>query len=353
MSLSSLYFTYPNRVMTADQFLASRDLYIAQPNKKAFLASNGLSNGSQSLYPGQLILAPPPGVDDEQVVACAQNIRAPLDYHWRNGASAGSPDLLNNNFDLLAAIASLGDKYGYLSKVESFGSKLAKRHLADIQLQMRKLNGLYNHAHQTGVPLNSGTFKDWTRPVRHKLDQLVPSFSKSLLYQRPNATSARDALGISHRSLNKQFKATTNAVEIKELTSTIAKLQGVSKRIETVGKGMEAVGLIISAAEVANNFSEHGAEKGFRSMATTASGHLGGMGGAYVGAKAGLAGATALVAFGVATGGAGLLLIGVGVAAGAVAGGYAGEELGKLSAEGWIDGLNLGVSSAIDWYYRE
>jgi hypothetical protein len=317
---------------------------------KQFEQLNAISKPSDMLYPGHFILVPSlDGLHDDDVPG-ARAISEVCNFEARHAVGRADPRLLNENFTLLDVISSNKSEIATTSKIMKASSEYAKSQLKEIEKTFGKLNETYKLALSKRINLSSNEFSRLRAPVEAQLRSQMVGLSKSSILKRAEVPSMKDALGISHRSLMKSFRASGSAGDVKEITRAVSRTKDLSAVAGKVGKVAKVLSIGTAVATTATDFRDKGATEGFRTMSREAGGIAGGTaGGTYGASLGGTAATAALLAFGVGTGGLGFVAIGIGVAAGAVIGGYVGSEAGKAAVDGTTFVLDKATEQAVDW----
>lgn len=285
---------------------------------RQFLSLNRLKPDTL-LMPGRNLIMPMPGESAGQHMTWVSEQVGEL---RPIPASALQAQRFNQNYDLLdfmsqhdGAMEGAGTMIGGVADHLETRTRLIRKDFSE-------LLGVYRDAQRQGVAFNSLDFAAMRKPVEARLKSQITGMARKALYEAPNATKVKKGLGISHKSIAKEFKLDPN-VDPKWYARAIGRTEGLAKNIKRLGTVGKVLSIGSSVTTVANDYRSGGWQGGLRSAGQEASG----IGGSALGGMAGgaVATSTAVLLFGAATGGAGFVLIGIGVVVGSIAGGEIAE----------------------------
>jgi hypothetical protein len=313
---------------------------------KAFNSVNGFGKPNETIYPGQLLLVPSLDGLSDQSAGSFQQIPQIVNYTSRNATSPVDAAVFNKDFSLLTPMANSDQLSNYFGGVSDYMNVRLKMVTSDF----KKLEAAYQTAKVKKINLSSNEFRAMRSPIEQSLKQQLTGFSKSAILRRANAPSMKDALGISHHSLSKQFRASGNVGEVKQISQAISKTANLTK----VAKKLGTVGVVLSYGSIVptivNTYKTEGLDPAMKTLGRESAGFLGGLGGGVAGAEiGGGAAAAAILAFGVGTGGLGFVAVGLAAVAGGVIGSTLGSEAGKSS----FDGAMTVSEHATDWLVKQ
>ena len=315
-----------------------------------FQSVNGLKPGEQ-LYPGRILLVPSLDGGSEAGLSALYRVSTQTDYHVRNGVGS-SPSQFNDDFHLANFVASSPDEMKIGAKVLKGATLYLKEHIGGVEQDLKDLAGAYKKAQRAGHRLGSSEAKAIRTPFEASLKSRLVGLSKNAVLKHAHKPSMKDALGISHRSLDKAFRATGNPADVKPISDALTRTAVLSKHLKTAGTVAKTLSVGADTIAVIDEFRTKGAQADSFHFMSRKAGALAG------GTAAGAAGATwgagaagfALVAFGVGTGGLGIVAIGIGAAAGGLLAGALGSYAGEKAVDTSIIVLNKTIEAAVDWY---
>lgn len=337
---------------------AAASLVYRSPDKETsqrFTDINGLTSSKQTLYPGHFLVVPSTEGMSEQARGGISKLPEAANHAIRHGPVPLDKSSVNDSFHLLDPL-SASDLAKWTSKAAKAGSKYYGYQLKEIQSTLTDYHKLYlaqareGSLRNTRNIFNVQNFSSIRRSMETRLQSQLVGLQKPILGTGAGS-SIRDSLGISHKSLTHQIKISGAPEEIEEIAETVGRVNKMAKWAERAGRFGKYLGMVPGTIKTYGSFRDEGATSGFRTMAKKAAGVAYGIQGGVAGAAAGeLAATAAVIAFGVGTGGLGLVAIGAGIVVGAAIGGYAGSEIGKYAIGGIMDAGTLATSKVVDWF---
>jgi len=322
-----------------DAAAAAKDVYISPTPEllSRFNTMNGLGSRDM-LYPGQLLVVPSSTMN-EQEAGGLRTLPQIVNHQGRNGGTPADSKAYNREFDLFQALTTYAG--GALASPYFGGvTDYIQIRLGEVEKQFGLLQDAYLKAQRANLRLGSPQAQALRSAPEAALKAQLTGLAKTKLLVRPDAKSLKDALDISHKSIAHQVRTTGSPVEVREISRAIGK----TKALSTVVKRAGMIGLTISVgssiATTIDDYKTKGSKAGISTGYRETSGFAGALGGAV------------LLGFVVGTGGLGLGIVAVGLAA--VAGGVAGEFAGRTiwDGAGQDSGLIEMTEPAVDWIIK-
>jgi|GEM_PF-3381161 len=314
-----------------------------------FNAVNGF-RGNEFLNPGHLVLIPGLDGSTEASRGGMSRIGERVNHSIRNTPTPVAARRFNEDFDLFEMLSAGKEELKVGSKVLSGSEKFAKAWLGEVSKNLKGLEGSYQQALARGLKLNSPEFARMKLPFEQALKAGMPQLTRKAILRHADGKSMKDALGISHKSLAHSFRTSGAPVEIRGISDALGKTSNLTRLVKQAG----FVGKVLSVGSmvgvVSEDFRKKGAASGFHTMGKEAAGFAGGAAAGTWGATAGAA--AAVVIFGVGTGGAGFVVVGIGALVGGLGAGAAGSAAAKGLYEGAHFALDKGTEAAIEWWFR-
>ncbi|MFL0357705.1 hypothetical protein ACI5KX_14675 [Erythrobacter sp. GH1-10] len=300
-----------------------------------FLEANSFSKPTDRLMRGELYAVPSlvegPRLEPGMVGKAVSR----ANFQTRNQRADPAPNEFNANFSWMKDVLTHDSTKSALITTEKalsvYEDRAAK--IADLFEDYRKS---YEATARLGADFHkqSGEFYNRLFIERDIYKQL--GASRSAFIDNANRSGLKDQLGISHKALKNQVRLGKDLKELKKIEDVAGKARGISSHLKTGGKLVKIVSLGTTASEIYTEYDTYGGAAALDKAGEEGAGMAGSFVGGRVGAAAGgwLAG-TAVVAFGVSTGGLGFVAITVGgVLTGTLAGSLGGEKLGKTAYSG-------------------
>jgi len=291
-----------------------------------FRQVNGL-RGNEMLYPGHFLLTPSLDGISPQGISGLQSMSQQVNYLQRNSAAPSDPRAFNNDFDMLAMLSGNSDTLDKAGNAFGGVSEYLTRRIKLIERDFKQLERTYDYATSHGIKLNSPQFKALRRPIEEALKEQLRGLEKSKILRNAYASSMKDAVGISHKSIRNSVRINGNPAKIKPIAQTIDRAKNFSKT--KLGKfGWIGTILTISSTvpAIVDDYKKEGLRGGLNATAREAVGVGGGI---LAGEAAASAATAAMLLFGVGTGGVGFIVIGLGAAAAGMLAGSMGQEYAK------------------------
>lgn len=341
MAGEQCYFFMADGGQSAQQ-LAPKVLRSAAGGVDHFSAMNGIAKGQT--FKGQILIHDGYQPLSQDGLDYSKQISDRVNYSLRNRRHEIDPKRFNNDFDVLNILSNNKDRMAITSKVLSTGSKIVSKNFSEIQTNLERLDSIYKDALRTSGKLRTPQFQGQIQTLSSNLQRSLRNFSGALVLPKPDlrAGPLKDSLGISHKSLEHNFKINGGDGQIKPLAGAIEKSSKLASAAKQVGNIAKVISIGNSVVATTEDFKTKGAATGFRTMGKEAAGHAGSM----VGAELGMA--AAILVIGTATGGVGFVAIGIG----ALAGGYLGKELSQGAYDGTGFVLDRGSEAAMDWWFK-
>jgi hypothetical protein len=329
---SKFYFQKTEYPMLARELPAC--VYV-DPSKEMmdrFFDINGLADGNAMIYPGRNVIVPSLEGTSPDAADSLKSIIPELNSGLKPQANGFQSQLFNSDFDLMEMLVTHKGKLDYADKMISGLDEYLASRVGSIKRDLTKLQKVYGDLGKDRIRFSSDEGKRLRAPLEQSLKNQISGFSKKVLLKRPDAKSIKDALGISHKSIDKHFRTNGSPVDIKRFKQAITKTEDLARKLKPLGTFGKLLNIGTSATEVMAAYKEGGARK----ATAAAVGEFAEIGG---GMALGAAASGAMLLFGVGTGGVGFVVIGLVAASANMIGSEIAADLYETHGEKVVENL--------------
>ncbi|MDK9695616.1 MAG: hypothetical protein OEL76_04435 [Siculibacillus sp.] len=318
--------------------------------RSSFLGVNGLSAGDP-IRRGQLLLIP--SLDEQPDRGDAVSVMRQKFDHEASGGTGSQSRLFNQEFSLLNTISRRNDELDYVEKNFSGMGEYLKIRLKSIKTDFADLEKLYVDTLKRGGKLNSDMFRQRRFLLEQRLKAQLTGVSRAAVLKNPGAASMRDSLRISHKSLQNAVRTNGSVTQVRQIGDALDRTSKLAAKAEYFDKFGKVLSVGLAAVKITEDYKKGGSLTAIRTAGRESAGIAGGLMAGEIGASAGAAAGTAIaVFFGVATGGTGFVIMGIGAVAGSLIFGTIGTEAAKAAYDESEILLQKGADKTIQYLIR-